>query len=339
MVFWKHPTSVSGVASLFSSRRFRDFVKSGYRKKERMRKKYARKAKRKRNARASSSRPSSKRVATRVSRNASRISKLQKAVAGMDSVLKVRSVDSTRISAGTEQSYQGEVMLTKSGIETAMANGRFYNPSVPGTLITADLSTGTYSRIIKCRGHQRMRVANNTTVGYYCDIYVFECKDDSDTLAGAAWDAGLTDVGGLSSSSSMSFIEDSALLKSLWRKKLKKTYYVAPGEEVSCSWTSPYFLYNPANKDVDTDAYQRSFHTFEMLAVLRGKICHSAATTTNVKIGDQAADVSIYREYEFRYDSGGPPLKYIVATDNQPAVSDERYANMPISDIQTLDTT
>lgn len=286
-----------------------------------------------------------KRVSGRVSRVSKTVAKLSKKVSSLSShvnqalsVLIHRELTSQRISPAADQGYSGSLVCTKSQIETGMAQAKFYDPTTPGTLITADLSTGLYARDITCKGSIRRIIRNNSSQPVYVDVYVFKCKDDSGTAVGAAWDAGLTDCSnGTSALWSMRSPFDSDLVPSLWSQAKKVSKFLQPGQQITVGHSTPTFKYNPANKDVDTDEYQRSFYTCEVFVVARSCVSHGDAFANLIgPANDFAIDIMTFRQHKYWYNSGGPRTKYIYNVDSTSAFTDPVVSNKAAASIQTL---
>ena len=193
--------------------------------------------------------------------------------------------------------------LTRTNLEDAMKNLRFYDPG-SNALVTVDAGLGTYNRDITCRISRFLQLGNNTTVP--CEVEVYSCipKNDVTNTPPTWYTNGLTDQGNPDANSTLMKPKDSAQLRLNWSCKriMKKT--MAPGTRASVAFFGKTFQYDIAMTDVHTLAYQRKYGGHFFMIRLSGKLAHDQTTSTLVGLAEARVDYKIENHYRFTYDAG-----------------------------------
>lgn len=244
-----------------------------------------------------------------------------------------RSLASARSIATANQCTHTLVDInTGANVETVLANLRYYNPSVPGTLTTASGATGTFSRDIHFDNiYSHITLRNNYQVP--CDLKVYLCKvkghtsNDPVTLLGASDQI----IGGSSSVNPMIFMTDIETLTQQWSVDCVKSVRLLPGHECVASHSEHKINYDPAHYDGNSDTYQKDFKSFVWVIRVEGVVAHD---TTLDQQGNSGAGVDfiVYNKYVIKYDAG-VSLNDIYYSDSRDSFTNGAVvSSMPVSD-------
>lgn len=209
---------------------------------------------------------------------------------------------------------------TISNLQSAMAHFRYYNPSVPGTLTTADASTGTYSRMVHCLGiTYTLTARNNYQVPCKYRIYKVEPKADTSIDAITYFTNGITDQvqssGAPDDETPQVYLTEIDAFKSQWRAKVLKSGILEAGRQVSVSFKSKSFDFDPSVFDTHNLEYQTKYGSGLFIIRVEGVVGHdtTVADYTTLAAG---LDLEGTRIYKFVYDAG-TNLNDIYITDNR----------------------
>lgn len=213
-----------------------------------------------------------------------------------------------------EQNASDILGWSTSTLESVLANCKFFNPAVPGTLTTADLSTGTYQRDIHfASAFSRLRVRNNYQVPVRVDIYCCLVKDDTNITPRNAWNNGLADMSSLTYTSPMTFPTDSHQFTDIYKIHMTSKKLLAPGQEHSVKYTAPKFIYDPSLVDSHGLTYLKQFKCHGYIVKVEGVLGHdtSAGEAGNLQAG---VDIEIYRSFKVHY-SAGAQIRILATSD------------------------
>jgi hypothetical protein len=254
-----------------------------------------------------------------------RVRALEHKVKEDDSVLTYRTRAATRqvLSAVNTQSHAVYSINTVSVIETALAGLLYYDPAVPGTLVTAAFATGTYSRRCLIKSiYSKLLVRNNYQVPCKVTIYQISVRTDSNTDAVTAFTAGLTDnaSGALSDTSLQVYLSDSSQFNQLYKIDKTKSLMLMPGKECTSIITVPQFYYDPSEFDSIANQYQKIWKYKAFVVRLEGVLGHD--TVSNSQICPLLAGVDLMKDTVIKvvYDSG-TSLKFCTLSDSTSAIS------------------
>lgn len=226
---------------------------------------------------------------------------------------------------------------TTTRIETFLANLRFYNPAVPGTLTTADLTTGTYNRVVHIKNmYVGLKLMNNYQVP--CNIKVYLCTPKGDTSIDPVtyYENGITDQvisGGDKTTPgiSMTEIDD---LKKQFNIKLLKDVLLDAGSSVSVAHSSGAFDYDPSLVDSHSLLFQKKFRSFTFVVRIQGVMGHdnTALEYSNLQA---RVDYTRFTKTEIIYDAG-VNLNDIYVSDDRSAsfTNGGVVTNKPMADNQ-----
>ncbi len=194
--------------------------------------------------------------------------------------------------------------FTIAKLEGALANLRYYNPAVPGTLTTADGSTGSYNRNFYFKSTtSSIKFRNNYET--VCNFRVYCCvprHDTSITPAGAMTN-GLTDQGAPTASSTVIYPTDSEQFRALWTIKKSWTKTLSAGSYFTCSYANKPFFYDPSNTDSHALAYQSVYGGLTWFVRIQGEPSHASGAGS---AGLCAAGYDYWMRNTFKivYDAG-----------------------------------
>lgn len=294
-------------------------------------KKYKRKAKRSRKAKTKRySRPktSLKKKVQQISRqlNSDRARHVYKYIHAWDLASAINGVN-----------YASQDFCTGTQIEGFMANLRYYDPSVPGTLVTASGATGTYQREIFFKNvHATCEVRNNYQVPCKVKIYLVQPKGDTNISPTTYYNNSITDqlIGGGSVVTPAIYPTDLNAFMAQWKCKCIKDVYLDAGATVIVQHSTGSFKYDPALFDSHNLDYQNKFKTFSFLIRLEGVIGHDTTADQQTTL-DASVDMQFNARAEILYDAG-INLDDIYLSNNRAATFTNSgvVSNKPIADNQ-----
>jgi len=190
-------------------------------------------------------------------------------------------------------------------MESALANLKFFNPSNPGTLITANGATGTYQRKYLFKSMtSKMVLRNNYQTDCSFKVYLCTPKDDTNQSPSDAWTAGIADNGNIAAISTLNqYPSDTDIFKDLWHTKVKGSYDLSPGQSVSISHSVGNVEYDPATADTHSLEYQKDFKNFVWMVVLTGTLSHDSSLDEQ-GISPAGLDIERKNTYVVSYDAG-----------------------------------
>lgn len=209
--------------------------------------------------------------------------------------------------------------VTVSSIEAALAGLRYYNPSTPSSLVTADGTTGSYQKeFFFKRCISKYLCVNNYQVPVKLRMYIVVPKEDTSISPSTAFTNGLTDVGGPSSSSPLVHLTDSEEFGDLYSIVKSVICVLQPGESKLLSYSAKPFQYDPSLIDNHNLSYQRKFGCHTLVTRVEGVLGHD--TVANEQ-GTLAAGVDIQedRVFEIRY-AAGADIKTIAINDTSDVI-------------------
>lgn len=219
-------------------------------------------------------------------------------------------------------------------VESVLAQLRYYNPSTPSTLVTADGTTGTYSKSFLFKSIVvKTKIRNNYQVP--CIVRTYNCipKTDTSTDPATAFTQGLADVGNPTSSSQLVYISDSPQFSDLWKCLKSTKNLLMPGDEIDIYHKAPAFHYDPSYGDSNTDTYQPSMKSNALLIRVDGILGHdiSADEQGFLQAGiDYTVDRIALVEYQ-----AGADIEYVYVTDSSDSFTNGGVvSSKPVADNQ-----
>lgn len=215
------------------------------------------------------------------------------------------------VSAANQNTLTSFVFGNLTHLEGHIDNLKYFNPSAPGTLITADLTGATYSQDIRMNIHGKIEFRNNYIVP--CDIAVYLCtvKQDTNINPSTAVTNGLADVGNPDSTSPFVWPTDSPQLTDLWKIESTKKIRLEPGQGFTTSHNSGWFDYDTSLADSHALAHQKGYKCFAWLFRIQGVIGHDDTSTTLFGLLPGGVDYTWTRTGKVQYNSGGADITNI----------------------------
>lgn len=209
------------------------------------------------------------------------------------------------LAAVNQQTFSSLVATSVTSLETVLSQLRYYDPAAPGSLVTADGTTGSYQKDFLFTLQSVIGlVRNNYQSPAKVTIYVFQVKDDTSINPPSAFANGLADVSNATETSPLVYVSDSDQLSDLW--KIVKTYkcILQPGEEYEVSYSTPKFRYDPSLTDSHPDSYQRRYKAYAIVARVEGVVGHDSSVDEQGMLA-AGIDWVVKRTWKVSYDAGG----------------------------------
>lgn len=270
----------------------------------------------------------------RKKRQSMTVSKIQRILKTFQGNLEFRAIDSRYVrTAGYNQTNHSSCdIVNMAAFEAVLGQLRFFNPAVPGTLTTADGSTGTYYREYLFKSI----VSTHTVKNNYqipCKVTLYYCCPRTDTNIGpiTAFTDGITDTSNASSTSLFIGLKDSDEFRDLWRVAKQKTKLLLPGRQFSLTHSIKNMLYSPATYDSHAVSYQTRFKCFYVICRVEGIPAHDSAAN-EVGYTNGGVDVVWKTNYKVQYDAGGD-INYLYVSENQDSFTNgPLVSSMPVAD-------
>jgi len=242
----------------------------------------------------------------------SRLARLERTVADESSTLVYKSDLKDTLKPSAAQALNGfQNFVSTATIESALANCRFFDPATPGTLITANLSTPTFTQKIKVYQSGIATIKNNYQVPCVVTYGVKMPKVATNISPTTAWTNGLTDAGNPTNTSYLLDLKDSSEFGKAYKGKMY-TKTLKPGQSVTIKHYTKSFDYDPSWSDTFTETYQpRNKHAMLFYRV-RGVLGHDTSVATEQGLMPCGVDVHLRTTYNICYNSGGAAVRTIV---------------------------
>ncbi len=226
------------------------------------------------------------------------VKELQRKVRADEATHTHRSVNTDILSAGANlRTLESKVGNDFALIDVALAEFRYYNPSSPATLVTADASTGTFKREIHVKNMTAtIKVCNNYGVSANVKIYLLTPRVDTSILPETAFSNSLTDqMITPNTSSPLMHVTDADQFKDLWSIKRVKHKYLKPGDSMSMTSGASNWSYDPSVVDSHALTFQRKHKAFVFLVSVQGVLAHdSLLSATQQGLNNASVDVETY---------------------------------------------
>lgn len=245
-----------------------------------------------------------------------KVSKISKLIEGATGTLIYKTDATGRLLASVNGvSYGDYVGSDVTTIENVIAQLRYYDPSAPSALVTADATTGSYQKEIQIVSqYGRLLVRNNYQIPCKVKLYVYVPKEDTSIAPSSAFSLGLADIGNPSGGSILLNMTDSEMLNDLYRIHKSSTRILAPGAEASISMGTKGFQYDPSFVDTHALSYQKRYNSFIFTVRVEGVLAHdSSADEQGIAAG--GVDTILERKFVVKYNAG-IDLKYMVLSEN-----------------------
>lgn len=218
------------------------------------------------------------------------------------------------LSSVNGQSLTNVPILLNGVLETILAQLRYYNPSTPTTLVTADGASGTFMKDFTFdKIYTSIVCRNNYQVPVKVRVYLCKVKDDTSIEPTTAFSNGLADIGNPSSTSPLVYLTDSPQFTDLWKIHSSEIAQLQPGEEMKMSYTVPTFQYDPSLVDSHNQAYQTRYHGCVFVVRTEGVLGHDTSADQQGTLA-AGVDIQMDRTFVVKY-SAGADIEYLVVND------------------------
>lgn len=274
----------------------------------------------------------------------SRVRTLEKRMKGNESEKTTRFIESAMLREITtlKQQVVGTYYINDLNYlqSVALANLKFYDPSTPGTLITASGATGTYAHSYRIKSWLKARIRNGCNFPIEVVVYRMSVKEDTSHTVVDAWTDGLLDGSNLSAYSQVHFTypRDSNVLTSVYNTGRGQTFIIQPGEECVQRMACRTIRFDPSVADEHSLLYQKDYQCKAIVVVVKGVLGHNDGLTDSGPMATHA-DVQYELTSKVWYNSGGPRLKYLEVTDNRGALvtASSSMASKPVGDVYVFE--
>lgn len=197
--------------------------------------------------------------------------------------------------------------VTTARLEGATDGLRYFDPAVPGTLLTADSTTGTYSHDVVFKNvHSKLEVRNNYQVPARIKIYCCVAKSDGDNSPVETYTNALPDqciTAGADAESILMYLTDIERVREQWNVDCMVDKVLEAGQMASASHNTGEFHYDPSHQDTETAVYQKIRKSFCWVVRIQGVIAHDTAQA-EYGISRASVDYDLVNKYEIVYDAG-----------------------------------
>lgn len=229
-----------------------------------------------------------------------------------------------------EATYRDLGVNDASNIEDVLSNLKYYDPSTPATLLTADGAVGTFSKSFHFTSiHNKFTVRNNFISPVNVRIYYVAPKSDTSILPSTAFTNGLADVGSPSATSPLTYLTDSPVFNKLWKIVKSQKATLQGGQTRTMSHTIKDIKYDPAYNDSHTSSYKPIDGALRIIVRVTGAVGHTATTVGHLACG---VDITSDTVYTVKYQAGAD-LYQITLSDTSGAVTTASlFTDKPVGD-------
>lgn len=205
-------------------------------------------------------------------------------------------------------------VISKTLVELALAQLRYYDPSTPGTLVNAAFGTGTQQKEVRFRDVKSfIKIRSNGHTPATVHLYLCVPKADTSITPIGAYTNGLADVGNPSNIHPTLYFNDSPQFRDLWEvKKVKK--FTINGNEIRWSYTHGCFIYDASYVDSHPFEYYTGQGAVWAYRI-EGPVSHGKTTALQVGAAKAMIDVIVDNVYTVDYNAGAD-LTYVVVSDD-----------------------
>lgn len=222
-----------------------------------------------------------------------------------------RSVSAgVQISNANTAGNETMTLNTTTDLETVLAQLRYYNPSSPATLVTADFTSGTFAKSVLFKySSAKVTCRNNYQVPCNVRCWVLTVKTDTSISPETAWANGVADQSNGSINDIHMYPSDSPQFSDFWKIDKEYEFYLNPGQQKNFSINSRNVDYDPSVTDSQTATYQKANRCRALMFNVSGAIAHDSVAAQYGCIGC-GVDFLIKKTYIVEYEAGAN-IKYV----------------------------
>ena len=216
-----------------------------------------------------------------------------------------------------QQAFFNISLISKNGFETDLNRMPFYNPSAPGTLVTANMALTTFSNQVLCKSAtMTVTLMNNIVIPIHLDVYLCSVKADTDKspetfIQEDIADLGTNNSGGsLSENSPLIYPSDCVSLNQVYKIQKLGSYWHMPGAIRSWAAKSYNMSHNFAAVDSHQLNFTRKLKSKFLLFLARGPPAHDASIDAVVGRSKASVDYEVKWTYHIVYNAGQTIKRY-----------------------------
>lgn len=247
--------------------------------------------------------------------NAAQLSKVRSQLRDINKVLKADQATHTwRLIAadiasgggtGNDSKHTAVLGMDTATLESALSGLRYYDPAVPGTLVTAAAATGTYSKeFFIDKVSTTLTVRNNYNISTDVKIYACVPKEDTSIDPVTAFSNGMADQGNPTITEPELYLTDSDQFNRLWKIEKVISKRMHPGQEMSLTMSGGKFGYDPSLVDSHNLTYQKQYKGSSFVIRVQGTLGHDSTVTTERGLMKASVDYIVRRKVVIKYDAG-----------------------------------
>lgn len=220
-----------------------------------------------------------------------------------------------------------------TAIETVLAQTKYFNPLIPGTLTVGSSVAGTYQRNILIESASiKLKLKNNYQTRCKVIVYLCKVKDDTSIAPGTLWHNAVPDGSNLTNSTDLNqYPSDYNIVKDIYTLKKLKDCELQPGQICMVSHSTSSYNYDSATTDSHNLAYQKEYKASFLMVVLKGCLAHDSVESDEQGITQASLDCEANVVYKVKY-SAGINLSYThVINDYNTPTTGFVVSNKPIS--------
>lgn len=249
----------------------------------------------------------------KLNKQVKKIRKLQEANMGR---LTYRLINALDVDTSVGQViYSSRVLNDKATIESVLGQLRFFDPTAPSTLVTADFTSGTYQKeILFEKTSKSVVLRNNYKVPINVVCYTVCVKEDTDQTPVSAMSSGVPDVSNVIYTSPWIIPSDVPLFRDLWRvDNTEKVTLEAGAEKKFKLYDNKGFTYDPSYTDIHTLQYQTKNNCKALFFRLMGTVGHDTVADQQGII-NASVDMLDIETYHVKYDAGAD-IEFVYIND------------------------
>lgn len=248
------------------------------------------------------------------------VSKIQQQLSTqMGTYTKKNRIYNSCITAGVgECAYVTNSFNSVTSLSAVIDAVKYFNPSVPGTLVSVDLTSPTFQQqVLFTKNYVKVNLRNNYSVPCIATIYILATKNDHSIAPDTSMSSSLTDMSNALITSPLIYPTDCHEFNDLWKIQKSVTRHLNPGQEVNLGHGFPTFKFDPPLMDDFSPTYQKSFHGSNIFIRVEGVNGHGA--TSGVNGLNAGVDVLIDEYFTVKYPAG-VNVQYIEIVDAPAAI-------------------
>jgi len=231
---------------------------------------------------------------------------------------KTRVYGAVLTSAAGECAYHVQSMNSVVNLSAVIDAVKYFNPSVPGTLISVDMTAPTFQQeVLFTKSYLNCLVRNNYSVPCKVTVYMLRSKTDNSISPTTAMSSSLTDQSNATIASPLIYPTDCHEFNDLWRIEKSQTVTLQPGKEFTYSMASKPFKFDPPLADDVSTTYQPKYHGNACMIRLDGVLGHGA--TSGIKYLSAGIDYRFEKIYTVKYPAG-INVQYTEIVDSQDTI-------------------